>query len=88
MSESQNAPLRKALRIILLSMNTEAMNIHHNIYTHGNQLWTLGCGWRGFSTDLAVSHGGSMSETSKTVVKPISDVYVYACGDVVGSGSG
>lgn len=42
----------------------------------------------GVSTDLAFSHGGSMSETSKTIVKPISDVYECACGDVVGSGAG
>lgn len=65
-------------------MNSGAMNIHHKYILMGINYGRLrvGVADRGFPQ---VS-GGPMSETSKTTMKSESDVYVCACGAVVGGG--
>lgn len=80
-SETQSLPLaqsvftlRRAHRVIFLSMNSGAMNIHHKYILVGINYGRLRVG---------VAVGGfpqvscrPMSETSKTAVKSKSDVYV------------
>ncbi len=65
-------------------MNSGAMNIHHKYILMGINYGRLrvGVADRGFPQ----VPGGPMTGTSKTTVKSESDVYVCACGDVVGGG--
>lgn len=65
--------VRKAQGIIFLSINSAAMNIHHKY-----RLMEINQGRLTVSEAGGGFHrpGGPMSETSKTTVKPKSDVYV------------
>ncbi len=59
-----------------------SMNIHHKYILMGIN---YGRSREGVpSGGFPQVSGGAMSETSKTTVKSKSDVYVCACGDVVG----